>query len=138
MAAASKLRPFTVAGYWDDDDTRRVTNVMAGDVQVSGGDNVSEGGPFAELVMATNHDAAEALVAGTGMDAEFDYEEEDAAATLSHKDAQELHGSIDRALTHIRAITVADQGELVPLLERALELASLAVSGTAAAEGVEP
>ena len=136
MTTAPKLHPFTVAGYWNDDDTRVVTSVMAGDIQVTGGDNVSEGGPFAEFIMATSHDTAEAMVNGTGPDAKFDCTPGE-AATLSHKEAQELHESIGRALTHIQEDAVTDRGELTPLLERALELAALVVSDSAAAEGIE-
>lgn len=56
---------WTVAGYWGDDDVRHVTTVIPGDVQVTGGDDVSEGGPFAVLVSAEDADAAEERVEGT-------------------------------------------------------------------------
>lgn len=56
---------FTVVGYWDDDDKRHVTGVLAGEHSLTGGDDASEGGPFAVLVNAENEQEAEALVEGS-------------------------------------------------------------------------
>ena len=44
---------WTVVGYWDDAGHKIVVGVIAGAVDVYGGDEVSEGGPFADQVEAT-------------------------------------------------------------------------------------
>lgn len=62
---------FTVIGYWDDDDYRRVVGVVEGEVEVGGGESISEGGPFAEVVEAPDADAAEGMVDDTGADRTF-------------------------------------------------------------------
>lgn len=62
---------YTVLGYWADDDTRIVTGIVQGSVQVSGGEDVSEGGPFAERVWAVSAGAAEDMVNGTSTDVDF-------------------------------------------------------------------
>jgi hypothetical protein len=62
---------FTVAGYWGDDDTRIVTSVIEGEHEVSGGDDISEGGPFAVLVQAEDATAAETMVHGSTEEEDF-------------------------------------------------------------------
>lgn len=62
---------WTVIGYWDDSDVRRVVGVVEGEVEVTGGDHASEGGPFAVVVDASNSDMAEQMVEGYGGEVEF-------------------------------------------------------------------
>jgi hypothetical protein len=72
LAEASEELPwFTVAGYWGDDDTRIVTSVIKGEHEVSGGDDISEGGPFAVLVQAEDAAAAETMVHGSTEEEDF-------------------------------------------------------------------
>ena len=66
------LTGFTVSGYWGDDDTRIVTSVIEGEHEVSGGDDVSEGGPFAVYVRAEDAAAAESKVQGTTEEDDLD------------------------------------------------------------------
>ena len=70
--ASEELPWFTVAGYWGDDDTRIVTNVIKGEHDVSGGDDISEGGPFAVLVQAEDAAAAETMVHGNTEEEDFE------------------------------------------------------------------
>jgi hypothetical protein len=69
--ASDELPWFTVAGYWGDDDTRVVTSVIKGEHEVSGGDDISEGGPFAVLVQAEDAAAAETMVHGSTEEEDF-------------------------------------------------------------------
>lgn len=66
------LTGFTVTGYWGDDDTRIVTSVIEGEHDVAGGDDVSEGGPFAVYVRAEDAAAAESKVHGTTEEDDLD------------------------------------------------------------------
>jgi hypothetical protein len=62
---------FTVIGYWDG-DIRHVVGVVKGVHDVSGGDGISEEGPFAVCVHAVDAETAEHEVQGTGEDVDFD------------------------------------------------------------------
>jgi hypothetical protein len=59
----AKDRAFTVVGFWADDDQPVVVGVIQGAHEVTGGEGVTEGGPWATSVMApTPEHAAELAV----------------------------------------------------------------------------
>lgn len=64
-------RQFTVIGYWNEADLRIVTGVIEGWHQVTGGDDCTEGGPFAVLVRAEDAAAAEDMVNRTTEEEDF-------------------------------------------------------------------
>jgi hypothetical protein len=65
-------RVFTVIGFWGALDEREVIGVIEGIHEVHGGDaaasNYADGGPFAVIVHAIDHESAESQVAGTTED----------------------------------------------------------------------
>jgi hypothetical protein len=72
LADDTPLNAWTVSGYWDPAGFRIVTSVVAGQVDVTGGDSISEGGPFAVYVNAEDSAAAESMVHGTDDSVDFD------------------------------------------------------------------
>jgi hypothetical protein len=63
---------WTVVGYWDDAGHKIVVGVIAGACDVYGGEEVSEGGPFADQVQAPTWEAAQKLAESGGNDMDSD------------------------------------------------------------------
>jgi hypothetical protein len=61
----SELEQYTVIGFWNDEDERHVVGVIKGEHDVQCGVDVTEGGLFAELVLADSYQAAEDQVHGS-------------------------------------------------------------------------
>lgn len=50
---------FTAIGFWDDSETVQVAGIVPGNVDVIGGDVVSEGGPWAEAFLVPDSEDPE-------------------------------------------------------------------------------
>lgn len=64
------LRPYTVIGYWNDEDEITITGIIRGEHGVFGGDGCSEGGPWATSFRAEDDEDAEMVAQDEATEAE--------------------------------------------------------------------